>query len=399
MPKSYDYLIIGSGIIGLAVAFEIKRKAPSARVLIIDKEESEAAHASGRNSGVLHAGFYYTADSLKAQFTVAGNRAMKQYCCQHSIPVNLCGKLVVAQNEKELEQLYELERRGKRNGAKVEIVDEYKAHEIEPNVRTFKKALHSPDTASVDPKLVCAALRKDLTAQGVEFFFGTKYLGHSESVARTTAGEFDAGKIINCAGLYADKIAKDFGFGKQYTIIPFKGIYWKYTKNKTDVRVNIYPVPNLKNPFLGVHFTKTASGEIKIGPTAIPAFWRENYERLANFSFEEFAEICAREAQLFAANSFGFRDLAFEEMKKYNKRYMVDLASRMVRHIDPDGFTEHTLPGIRAQLLDTRNRQLVQDFVVEGGRHSIHVLNAVSPAFTCAFPFALYLIEKYDVTA
>ena len=399
MSSKYDYLIIGSGIIGLAVAFEIKRKAPSARVLIIDKEAGEAAHASGRNSGVLHAGFYYTADSLKAQLTVTGNRLMKQYCCQHSIPINLCGKLVVAQNEKELEQLYELERRGKRNGAKVEIVDEYQAHEIEPNVRTFKKALYSPDTASVDPKLVCAALRKDLTARGVEFSFGTKYLGHSENVARTTAGEFDAGKIINCAGLYADKIARDFGFGKHYTIIPFKGIYWKYTKNKTDVRTNIYPVPNLKNPFLGVHFTKTATGDIKIGPTAIPAFWRENYERLANFSLDEFVEICLQEARLFAANNFGFRDLAFEEMKKYNKRYMVDLASHLVRHIDPDGFTEHTLPGIRAQLLDTRNRQLVQDFVLEGGRHSVHVLNAVSPAFTCAFPFALYLIEKYDVTA
>ena len=397
MSSKYDYLIIGSGIIGLAVAFAIKGKAPSARVLIIDKETSEAVHASGRNSGVLHAGFYYTAESLKAQFTVAGNRTMKQYCCQHSIPVNLCGKIVVAQDENELEQLYELERRGKRNGAKVEIVDEYQAHEIEPNVRTFKKALHSPDTASVDPKLVCAALRKDLTAQGVEFSFGTKYLGHLKNVVRTTAGEFDAGKIINCAGLYADRIAKDFGFGKQYTIIPFKGIYWKYTKNKTDVRVNIYPVPNLKQPFLGVHFTKTATGDIKIGPTAIPAFWRENYERLANFSFAEFVEICAREAQLFAANSFGFRDLAFEEMRKYNKRYMVGLASRMVRHIDPEGFTEHTLPGIRAQLLDTRKCQLAQDFVVEGDRHSIHVLNAVSPAFTCAFPFALYFIEKYDV--
>ncbi len=399
MSKPYDYLIIGSGIIGMAVAFEIKRENPAARVCIIDKEQSEAAHASGRNSGVLHAGFYYTFDSLKAQFTVTGNRLMKQYCCQHSIPVNLCGKLVVAQNEKELEQLYELERRGKCNGAKVEIVDEYKASEIEPNVRTFKKALYSPDTASVDPRLVCAALRKDLSAQGVEFFFGTKYLGHSGNVIRTTAGEFNAGKIINCAGLYADKIAKDFGFGREYTIIPFKGIYWKYTRNKTDVRTNIYPVPNLKNPFLGVHFTKTASGDIKIGPTAIPAFWRENYERLANFSFEEFVEICAREAQLFAANNFGFRDLALEEMKKYNKRYMVDLASHMVRHIDPEGFTERTLPGIRAQLLDTRHRQLVQDFVVEGDHRSIHVLNAVSPAFTCAFPFALYLIEKYDVIA
>lgn len=399
MPKHYDYLIIGSGIIGLAVAFAIKRENPAARVCIIDKEQSEAAHASGRNSGILHAGFYYSADSLKAQFTVAGNRAMKQYCCQHSIPLNLCGKLVVAQNEKELEQLYDLERRGKRNGARVEIIDEYRAQEIEPNVRTFKKALHSPDTASVDPKLVCAALREDLTAQGVEFLFGTKYLGHSENVVRTTAGEFIAGKIINCAGLYADKIAKDFGFGKKYTIIPFKGIYWKYTKNKTDVRTNIYPVPNLKNPFLGVHFTKTAAGEIKIGPTAIPAFWRENYERLANFSLDEFIEICLQEARLFAVNNFGFRDLALEEMKKYNKRYMVDLARHMVRYIDPEGFTEHTLPGIRAQLLDAQTRQLVQDFVVEGDRHSIHVLNAVSPAFTCAFPFALYLIEKYGVTA
>jgi len=399
MSQHYDYLIIGSGIMGLAIAREVKHQSQDARVLVLDKEPAEAAHASGRNSGVLHAGFYYTTDSLKAQFTVTGNRLLKQYCCQHSIPVNLCGKLVVAQNEKELGQLYELERRGKRNGAKVEIVDEYKASEIEPNVRTFKKALYSPDTASVDPKLVCAALRKDLTQQGVEFLFGTKYLGHLENVVRTTAGEFNAGKIINCAGLYADRIAKDFGFGKKYTIIPFKGIYWKYTKNKTDVRVNIYPVPNLQNPFLGVHFTKTASGEIKIGPTAIPAFWRENYERLANFSFEEFVEICAREAQLFAANSFGFRDLALEEMKKYNNRYMVDLASHLVRHIDPEGFTERTLPGIRAQLLETRNRQLVQDFVVEGDRRSIHVLNAVSPAFTCAFPFALYLIDKYEVTS
>lgn len=406
MTRPYDCLIIGSGIIGLAVAFQIKRKNPAARVVIIDKEAGEAAHASGRNSGVLHAGFYYTADSLKARFAVAGNRLMKEYCRRHGIPVNACGKLVVAQDARELEQLFELERRGKRNGANVEIVDEYKALEIEPNVRTFRKALYSPDTASVDPKQVCAALRKDLSAQGVEFSFGTKYLGRgtapgggNAAVLRTTRGDFAAGKVINCAGLYADKIAKDFGFGLGYTIIPFKGIYWKYTKNKTDVRTNIYPVPNLKNPFLGVHFTKTVFGEIKIGPTAIPAFWRENYERLSNFALKEFAGICAQEARLFAANNFGFRDLALEEMKKYDKRYMIGLASRMVRHIDPEGFTEHTLPGIRAQLLDIRRRQLVQDFIVEGDRSSIHVLNAVSPAFTCAFPFALYLVEKYEVTA
>ncbi|MBI5416093.1 MAG: L-2-hydroxyglutarate oxidase [Candidatus Omnitrophica bacterium] len=397
----YDYLIIGSGIMGLAIAREVKRKEPDARVLIIDKEPAEAAHASGRNSGVLHAGFYYTADSLKARFTVTGNRLMKQYCQENNIPVNACGKLVVAQEEKELGQLYELERRGRHNGARVEIIDEARALEIEPNVRTFKKALHSPATASVDPKRVCAVLKNDLQGQGVEFSFSTRYLGQERQkgadghVVRTTTGDFAADRTVNCAGLYADKIAKDFSFGKAYTIIPFKGIYLKYTKNKTDVKTNIYPVPNLKNPFLGVHFTKTASGEIKIGPTAIPAFWRENYERLANFSLNEFLEICLQEARLFTANNFGFRDLALEEMRKYNKRYMVDLARHMVRHIDPEGFTEHTLPGIRAQLLDQRSRQLVQDFVVEGDRHSVHVLNAVSPAFTCAFPFALYVVDKY----
>lgn len=401
----YDSLIIGSGILGLTIAFQIKKKNPQAGVCIIDKEEREAMHSSGRNSGVLHAGFYYTADSLKARFTVAGNRLMKQYCCQHGIPVNAAGKLVVAQNEQELEQLYELERRGKRNGANVEIIDEYKALEIEPNVRTFRKALYSPDTASVDAREVCARLRRDLESQGVRFLFGTKYLGQKAggngegTVVKTTAGDMTVGKLINCAGLYADKIAKDFGFGQQYTIIPFKGIYWKYTRNKTDVRTNIYPVPNLKNPFLGVHFTKTATGEIKIGPTAIPAFWRENYERLANFSLPEFVDICLQEARLFAANNFGFRDLAFEEMKKYNKRYMVGLASHLVRHIDPEGFTEHTLPGIRAQLLDLAKRQLVQDFVVEGDSRSVHVLNAVSPSFTCSFPFSLYIAEKYQLAA
>lgn len=400
MSRQYDYLIIGSGIIGLSIATELKRREPQAKICIIEKEDREAAHASGRNSGVLHAGFYYTADSLKARFTVAGNCLMKQYCCQKGIRVNACGKLVVAQNEKELEQLYELERRGKHNGSNVAIIDEYKALEIEPNVRTFRKALHSPDTASIDPKQVCAALRQDLEKQEAQFFFGTKYLSRATSrsdsnVIRTSQGDFTGKKVINCAGLYADKIAKDFGFAAAYTIIPFKGIYLKYTKNKTDVGTNIYPVPNLKNPFLGVHFTKTATGEIKIGPTAIPAFWRENYRSLSRFSVSEFVEICLQEAGLFAQNNFGFRDLALEETRKYNKGYMVSLAAHMVRHIDPAGFTEYTLPGIRAQLLDVKRRQLVQDFVVEGNRHSVHVLNAVSPAFTCAFSFAPYVIDKY----
>jgi len=394
MSKTYDYLILGAGIMGLSIARSLKAKQPNCRILILDKEADCAYHASGRNSGVLHAGFYYTADSLKAKFTVEGNRRMKEYCRSKSIPMNECGKLVVAQNPEELGQLYELERRGKRNGSNVSIISESEAMEIEPNVKTYQKALHSPNTASVDPKQVCQSIKEDLKNLGVDFSFETEYLSQHENIVITIKGEFTANKIINCSGLYADKIAQDFGFGQKYTMMPFKGLYLKYTKNKTDIKTNIYPVPNLKNPFLGVHYTKTVHGDIKIGPTAIPAFWRENYQGLSHFSFSEFTTTAFYQSRLFITNSFKFRELAFEEMRKYNKNYFVSLASAMVQKIDPAGFTEWTKPGIRAQLLDKTTLTLVQDFVVEGDKKSVHVLNAVSPAFTCAFPFADHVVAN-----
>lgn len=394
MNKTYDYLIIGSGIMGLTIAWSIKQKQPNASIVIADKEPKEAYHASSRNSGVLHAGFYYTADSLKAKFTVEGSKRLKHFCRYKNIPLNECGKLVVAQNEEELEKLHELERRGKTNGSNVRLIDVEEAEAIEPNVVTYKKALYSPDTASVNPQEVCAHLKLDLIKEGVEFRFNTKYLSRHQNTVVASTGDITAKKIINAGGLYADKIAQDFGFGTRYTMIPFKGLYLKYTKNKTDVKINIYPVPNLKNPFLGVHFTKTVQGEIKIGPTAIPAFWRENYDN-SNFNFGEFSQIMSHEARLFLKNSFGFRDLAFEEMQKYNKKYFIGLAQKMVKHIDPDGFTEFTKPGIRAQLLDIKESKLVQDFVVEGDARSVHILNAVSPAFTCSFPFAEYVAESF----
>ncbi len=398
MNAKYDFLIIGSGIIGLTVAFTLKKKNPRAKILILDKEEDVAFHASGRNSGVLHAGFYYTADSLKAKFTVAGNRTMKDYCRSKGLALNECGKLVVAQNEEELQKLFELERRGKTNGANVSIIDEQRAREIEPNVKTYKKALYSPNTASIDPHQVCQSLKDDLKKMEVNFSFKTKYHGHTGNVIHTNQGDFEATKIINCSGLYADKVAQDFGFGKKYTMIPFKGIYLKYTKNTTDIRTNIYPVPNLKNPFLGVHFTKTASGEIKIGPTATPALWRENYQGMFRFNLSELLSTLFYEAELFCTNAFNFRELAVEEMKKYNKNYFIHLAMKMVRSIDSNGFTEFTKPGIRAQLLDKSRLALVQDFVVEGDNRSIHVLNAVSPAFTCAFPFSEFVLSNYVLT-
>lgn len=395
--KHFDYIIAGGGVIGLTIARELKSRSPSKSILIIEKEADVAYHGSGRNSGVLHAGFYYTANSLKAKFTRDGNLALRAYCAEKKIPINDNKKVVIAQSESDVDGIHELYRRGTANQVDVKIIDEKELSEIDPNVKTRQIALYSPMTGTVDPGQVCQQLKTDLIAQGVEFRFEdgfSRRLGKNQILAaRSSALEF--GTFINAAGLYADKIARAFDFSQKYTIIPFKGIYLKYTKPDHPIRVNVYPVPNLKNPFLGVHYTITVDNHIKIGPTAIPAFWRENYEGLSRFDLGEFCSILSKEAELFAKNSFRFRSLALEEMKKYDRRYFVSLAQNMVKSIDPKGFTDWSRPGIRAQLLNLGTNELVQDFVVEGDNDSIHVLNAVSPAFTSSFPFAKWIVDNY----
>src|SRR5665647_392901 len=395
----FDYLIIGAGIIGLAIARDLAGRFPAARIAILEKEPDVAYHSSGRNSGVLHAGFYYTADSLKARFTRDGNRLMREYCYAHGLQINETKKVVVAKDETELPALFELEKRGKVNGVEVKIIDEKELAGIDPNIKTFKHALWSPSTATVDPVEVNQAVKDELTQKGVQFFFGEGYASRVDgNRIKTSKGNiFSATKLINAAGLYADRVAKDFDYSKKYTIIPFKGIYLKYTGTNNPVKTNVYPVPNLKNPFLGIHYTVTVDGHIKIGPTSVPAFWRENYKGLYGFRLGEMSRILSREAKLFMKNSFGFRSLAIEEIKKYNRKYFTGLAASMVRNLDTKGFTEWGRPGIRAQLLDVTTDELVMDFIIEGDSSSVHVLNAVSPAFTCSFPLAAYVVDKYVI--
>jgi (S)-2-hydroxyglutarate dehydrogenase len=392
-----DYLIIGAGIIGMALARELHSRFPAAGILVIEKEPDVGRHSSGRNSGVLHAGFYYTADSLKARFTRDGNRMMREYVTGRGLAINECHKVVVASDESEIEGVRELQRRGERNGVDVRIIDEQELAGIDPNARTTRIALYSPSTATVDPVQICHALKDDLEQAGVKFLFNQGYRQRQGDSAIVTSGGLiiEAGLTINAAGLYADRIARDFGFSQNYTIIPFKGIYLKYTAPDKPVRTNIYPVPNLKNPFLGVHYTITVDGTVEIGPTAIPAFWRQNYVGLDNFNFGELLEIIGWESRLFLADSFGFRSLAFEELKKYDRSYFTGLAVKMVKQIDTAGFNQWSKSGIRAQLLNTSTKELVQDFVVEGDSHTVHVLNAVSPAFTCSFPFAAWVVDQY----
>ena len=378
----YDYLIVGAGIIGMTIAYELHKKSPEAKIAIIDKEEDVAKHASGRNSGVLHAGFYYTADSLKARFTVDGNKKMKEFCKANEIFVNETQKIVVAKDEEELKGIYELQKRAEINNVNTKIISEEEVAEIDPNIKTYKKALFSPDTASIDPKEVCFKLKEVLEEKGIDFFFNTAF----------EQSNLEYKYLINCAGAYADKIAQRFGLAKHYTMLPFKGIYLKYKTNKTDIKTNIYPVPNLKNPFLGVHYTVTSDNSIKIGPTAIPAFWRENYSGLGQFNMLEMINIIYYATKLFILNSFNFRSLAISEMQNYNKNTFIQKAKDMVKSIGNDFIP--LPPGIRAQLLNTKTNELVQDFVVEHTNQSTHILNAVSPAFTCSFAFAEYIVDN-----
>jgi L-2-hydroxyglutarate oxidase len=260
----------------------------------------------------------------------------------------------------------------------------------------LSKALYSPSTAVVDPGSCVASLAEDAAREGVRLHWNTPYLGRSGQVVRTSAGDVEAGFVINAAGLYADRVARDFGFSQKYRVLPFKGLYLYSEEPAGAFRAHVYPVPDIRNPFLGVHFTVTVDGRVKIGPTAIPALWRENYGGLSGFSASELFEIAARQAGLFLGAGFDFRRLAWEEIQKNSKSVMTGLAARLASGVKASDYRRWGKPGIRAQLMDLETKTLVMDFVLEGDARSLHVLNAVSPGFTCAMPFAAHVVDRAE---
>ncbi len=394
MQRTPDFLVIGGGIIGLSIARSLRKRYSDCSITLLEKENELGHHASGRNSGVLHAGFYYTADSLKARFCRDGNRALRTYIQEKGLPLNECGKLVVARSERELPQLEELLRRARANGVQLQSISEEDAREIEPRVKTVKRALWSPTTATADPVPVLLAMRADATREGISILTQSSYRDWVQGEVITSAGLFDPGYVVNAAGLHADEIALDFGFSQNYRIVPFKGLYLYCDQPTETFRTNIYPVPDLRNPFLGVHFTITGDGHAKIGPTAIPAFWREQYSGLTRFRPVEFLEIVRRDLELFFGAGFNFRQLAFEELRKYSRHRMVSLAAELASGVDVKDFTHWGRPGIRAQLVNIHTLKLEMDFVLEGDGKSLHVLNAVSPAWTCSLPFAEHVCDR-----
>lgn len=392
-----DYLIIGGGIIGLTLAYSLNKKYPSKTILIIDKESDVAKHASGRNSGVLHAGLYYAHDGLRAKYCVAGAKLMTEYSLSKNIRLNQCGKVVVANGENEVEQIKELYELGLTNGVQVQLIDELELSEIEPCAKTTQLAIYSPNTASFHHLGICNSLKADLLAtKQVAFKFNTQFMAVVDRhTAKTNNGIIEYDMLINCAGMYADKIAKHFGLIENYTLIPFKGVFLYCDDLVGNYSKHIYPVPDKKLKLLGVHFSPEYDGKIKIGPTAVPCLSRENYSWLSNLRYTEMKEIVLAESKLFINNRFNFRDLAITELKKQTKCGLIKYASTLVKDINQFKFSNWGVPGIQARLYDLKNQEIMDDFLVLRVDNSVHVVNSVSPAFTASFAFSQYIIDKY----
>jgi L-2-hydroxyglutarate oxidase LhgO len=392
--RGYDVAVIGGGIVGLALADAWLAAHPGSQVLVLDKEERLAEHASGRNSGVLHAGFYYAPDSLKAQLTRRGNQMLRAFCEERGVPVREVGKVVVTTSPEQVPQLDELYARGQANGVPLEMVDEAGLRELEPLARTHGRALWSPSTAVADPVSVVEALAARVRERGGEVRLGTPVVEAGPGWIRTPYQRIEVGHTINAAGLYADRVARWFGVGEDYAMLPFKGLYWYSDWPAGRLQRHVYPVPDPRNPFLGVHLTVTVSGRAKVGPTAIPSLWREDYRGVRGIRPSEMASIAKLYPRFLRSPHHDVPGLVRTELPKYSRRHLVSQARALVPSVQPEDFRERGRVGVRAQLLHVPSGRLEMDFVVRPGERSTHVLNAVSPAWTSSLAMAEWIVER-----
>ena len=394
MRKSADLVVIGAGVVGLALANRWLEVNPTDSVLVLDKETGLAQHASGRNSGVLHAGFYYAPDTLKAQLTRDGNAMLREFCAEAGVRVKNPGKVVVATSEEQLPALNTLYERGVANGVELERIDELQLRELEPLARTVSAALWSPTTGVANPAEVVEALAQRVRDRGGEIQLGAQVVSAEPGSITVKNGDvISCGHLLNAAGLYADTVAHWFGVGLDYRMLPFKGLYWYGNWPVDTLQRHIYPVPDSRNPFLGVHLTVTVNGRVKIGPTAIPSLWREDYGVVSGFNARELGGVARTFPRFLASNEHDVLGLIRTELPKYSQKHLVKQGQRLAPSVQPKDFTEKGRPGVRAQLLHVPSGKLEMDFVVESGTKSTHVLNAVSPAWTSSLAFAQYVVS------
>ena len=395
--KEFDYIVIGAGIVGISLGLAILERSPEKKVLIIDKESKPGVHASGRNSGVLHAGFYYSPDSLKAKFCRLGNLELKNFCKENSIPILETGKVVVCQSKSDVSKLEDLFRRGVANGVDIEILGETELDKIEPAAKTIDKFIWSPTTAVGNPKLVISQLAEKFIKSGGKFQFNcsAKLVSANDQVLiETIYGTYSAASIINSAGAYAANLARQVNVGNQYACLPFLGAYKKSKLVDSNPRRLVYPVPNPINPFLGVHTTNTLNGEIKIGPTAFPVIGKEQYKLSNGFNGTEFLEFYKAVNALFKSDSVDLIGLAREEFVKLFTKPLLNKTNKLTNSLNSNKQWSKYPAGIRAQIINLETKTIEMDYIVQSDKNVVHILNAVSPGWTSAIPFTRWVVEN-----
>jgi L-2-hydroxyglutarate oxidase LhgO len=395
-PIKCDLLILGAGAVGISIGIAFLEDFPGSTVVIADKEDQIGKHASGRNSGVLHAGFYYSPESLKAKFCREGNMALRALVKKHGIPLREVGKVVVTRNEEEDARLESLFQRGLHNQVELELLDESELSKYEPLAVTKNRFLWSPTTAVSDPGLVIAALRKEFEKLGGKIHLTERInLKVSGNEVQDSNNKYDSKFIVNAAGAQADRISREIDVGLDYAMLPFMGVYRYTTQDQLSLKRLVYPVPHPLNPFLGVHFTLTVDGLVKIGPTAIPIVGREQYSIREGWSIVDSVQAVKSAAALIKGESHNLGSILKSEWPKIMLSKLVQESAELVPTAIGVKNWKKKPPGIRAQLVHLPSGRLEQDFVVRRHLNSVHVLNAVSPGWTSAIPFGKWLVAEY----
>ncbi|WP_338469703.1 L-2-hydroxyglutarate oxidase [Niallia sp. XMNu-256] len=390
----FDFAIVGGGIVGLSTGMAIYNRFPNAKVVVIEKEETVAEHQTGHNSGVIHSGIYYKPGSFKACFSRQGSQSMKEFCQKYDIDHEICGKVIVATKQEEIPLLENLYKRGLENRLDIQRIGSVELKEIEPHVKGLG-AIRVPQAGIVNYRQVSEKFASIIEEHGGEIRLNTKVEKiHEESTGVTieiTRGTIKAGLVINCAGLHSDRVAYAAGYKTDMKILPFRGEYYKLKPEKRYlVKHLIYPVPNPKFPFLGVHFTRMISGEVDAGPNAVLSFKREGY-RKTDFSAKDLAEALTYSGLWKMAGKFA-KEGFDEYIRSFSMKQFTKSLQELILEIKEDDLIPAPA-GVRAQAI-RNDGNMVDDFHIIMGKRTIHVCNAPSPAATASIEIGKEIVNR-----
>ena len=391
-----DILIVGAGIIGLSTAYQLSEINPDKKIVVMDKESRAAEHQTGHNSGVIHSGIYYRPGSYKAEFAKNGSASMIEFCKEHNIEYNQCGKVIVATEEEELDRMRNLYERGLENKLDVTLLDGEAVRKIEPYVNTVG-GIHVKNTGIVNFREVTEKFGELFMNNGGEIHYNNKVekVNNTADIIEVTTNKaiYEVDYLVNCAGLYSDKLAKLSGIDTDVKIIPFRGEYFKLNEDvEKYVKTLIYPVPNPELPFLGVHFTNMIGGGVDVGPNAVLGFKKEAYKKIG-FDKSETLEILTFPG-LYRMGLKNVKEAIGEYYRSFNKKAFVKAARKLIPLIKAEDITPMEA-GVRAQAMKP-DGTLLDDFYFEENDRSIHVLNAPSPAATCSIEIGKEIAQRFN---